>query len=232
MQRIAWGVIVCAYGALAQNGAIRGKVGDDAGKSLNGAQVVIASQDLKNRTALNTKTTAQGDYEFANVPPGRYSICVQNPKGEHLGSCNWSTAAQLVVTAGQTWDHPPITIVRAAVLELRIDDPKGLITHTDNIRVQVLLPSGLPELMRLAASDPGGRTYEIPVPLNTAVRIQVLSASLLMKDHKGIVLDDNPGRRNPANASTTSFATNAVVGLPAQAAFKGSPIRFTVTGRK
>jgi iron complex outermembrane recepter protein len=65
---VALAMLLGAGGAWAQTGTVSGKVSDDTGAAVSGAEVRIES------TALHTSTDDKGHYEIANVPAGKLSV--------------------------------------------------------------------------------------------------------------------------------------------------------------
>lgn len=59
--------------ALAQAGGMKGKVKEQGGKNLEGVLVRIA-HIKKKELSQETKSDAKGDFEFANLPGGEYSL--------------------------------------------------------------------------------------------------------------------------------------------------------------
>jgi hypothetical protein len=208
---------------------IQGVVNDDAGKPVSGVYAVATAQSATDHSTYSAVTNNKGEYSFDNLKPGKYSICVQSPGGPHLGNCQWATTAQATVAAAQTLAGQNITVTQGAVFQLRIDDPKKLIAATDDILAGIYLPSGLFQPMRLAATDPTGRTYDVAVPQKSSFRLAVISSHLLMSDDKGNGL--GPKAVTP-NSTAPSPATSVTLTLQGPSAVSGPPTTVTVTGRK
>jgi carboxypeptidase family protein len=60
-----------AVAALAQNSTLRGKVVDERGDAIPGAEIKMVGKDGKERTA---KSDALGDFSIPRVPPGSYTL--------------------------------------------------------------------------------------------------------------------------------------------------------------
>lgn len=88
-----WRRLACAYGwsassialflalwgtpAAAQTaGSITGHVSDPSGASIAGAKVTLT--DVSTNASRNATTTASGDYSFPSVPPGNYTVKVED----------------------------------------------------------------------------------------------------------------------------------------------------------
>ena len=222
-------LILPSYTALCQTAKIQGVVIDDSGKPVAGIYAVATAQSATDHSTYSSVTNSRGEYSFDALPPGKYSICVQSPGGPQLNNCQWAVATQATVAAAQTLGNQTITVTQGELLKIRLDDPKQLIAYTDDILIGIYLPSGLFHPMRLATSDPTGRTYEIAVPLKTPVRVSVISTHLQMTDDKSKNLA--PQSANP-NSTGPVPATSSTQTLAGPSAANGPPITFTVTGRK
>jgi hypothetical protein len=174
-------------------------------------------------------TGPKGEFAFKNLPPGNYSICVHVPGGPHLNSCQWSQATQVTVASGQTLANQTITLTKGALLQVRLADPNKILTPKDDVMIGVYLPSGLFQPLRLAASDPAGRTYDAAVPLSTQVRLSVHSSHLLISDDQGKGLAPLP---LPKGNTAPAVATSGVIVLPGRSGFNGPPLTLTIAGRK
>ncbi len=69
-------VFALALPAMAQNRLIKGKVTDDKGEPVVGAQVSIQATDSKTRR-FNTKTDKKGTYIYMGLPAGEYRVVVR-----------------------------------------------------------------------------------------------------------------------------------------------------------
>lgn len=216
-------LLLLTYAALAQTTKIQGVVKDDTGATPSGLYVVATSQGNDHHT-YTTTTGAKGDYTFNNIPPGKYNLCVQAPGGPHLNNCEYSAPAQVTLATSQSATQN-ISVTQGAVFQLRLDDPRKLITPVDDIFLVVHLPNGLARPMRLASSDATGRTYDAPVPLKTSVRLSIISSHLQIADDKNNSLA-------PKSAAANSPQTSGGITFPGQSAVHGPPVTFTVTGRK
>lgn len=225
--RVSLLVLAFASFAFAQSAKIQGVISDDTGKTPAGLYVVATAQSFTDHRTYTTRTGAAGDYAFPNLPPGKYSLCVQAPGGPHLGSCQWATPTQVDATAAQPTTQN-ISVTQGGVFQLRIDDPSHLSTPTDDLFLSVGLPTGLMHPMRLAAADPTGRTYDVAVPLKSTVKLTIVSARLQISDDKG---KDLTPSGNP-NSTAPKPAASATLIIPGPQITKGPPVIFTITGRK
>ena len=76
---IAMLVVVISFtgSASAQTGIVKGKIKEQGGKALEG--VLVRATNVKNKTDQHdTISDAKGDFEFASLPAGAYSLSFQN----------------------------------------------------------------------------------------------------------------------------------------------------------
>jgi uncharacterized membrane protein len=102
-----------------QSGALKGKVRERNGKALEGVTVRATSAENK-EDKRETKSDDKGDFEFAALPPGRYSLSF-----EKQGYKTFNTRT-LEITAGETTklssavelarEGAPYAVIRGAVL--------------------------------------------------------------------------------------------------------------------
>jgi hypothetical protein len=210
--------------AFSQTAKLQGVVTDDSGKPVAGAYAVATLQSPTDHSTYSAVTGSSGDYLLANLKSGTYSLCIQSPSGPHLNPCQWATATQITLATNQTLANLAIAVVEGAILQVRIDDVRKLISTTDDLLLGVYLPSGFFQPMRLASQDAAGRTYTLAVPKKASVRVSIISTHLQLADSKGAAL----GTQTPAIGP----ATSAALTLQAPTASTDPPITFTVTGRK
>jgi hypothetical protein len=229
MSRITFFVLSNLVLSAQSVGHIQGTVTDDSGRPVAGGYAVATVQSTTSHATYNGVTGPNGEFTFKNLPPGRYSVCVHVPGGPHLNSCQWTQAPQFTVTAGQTLANQTITLTKGSLLQVRLADPNKLLTTTDDVMIGVYLPSGLFQPLRLAGSDPTGRTYDAAVPLSTQVRLSVHSSHVVIVDDQGRGLNPLP---LPKGNSAPAVATSGTITLPGRSGFTGPPLTLTVTGRK
>jgi hypothetical protein len=230
MPRYASILVFLAAPAFSQNTAsIKGTVNDDSGKPIANAIAVATLQSVASHATSSAVTGANGSFTLTNLAPGKYSICIHAPGEPQLNPCQWSQDTQVTVAAGQAVANQTITSVKGSLLQVRINDLGKVLTPADDLMIGIYLPNGLFQPLRLAASDPTGRTYDTAVPLATAARLAVISTHLQIADDKGASLA--PTAIAKANFAPPA-ATSTTLTLPAQSAANGPPIKFTITGRK
>jgi hypothetical protein len=96
------------------------------GEPIAGADVRLAGGPLKQ--PRQTRTDTDGRYEFAGVAEGRYTL--RASKAGHLSMSYGQRlpsegAAGIQVNAGQTVERIDVTLLRSAVIVVRVVDPYG-----------------------------------------------------------------------------------------------------------
>jgi hypothetical protein len=105
--------------ANAQTGVVKGKIKEQGGKALEG--VLVRATNVKNKTDQHdTRSDVRGDFEFANLPAGEYSLSFEK-QGYRI-----FTTRKLAVTGGETLklsqtielrrEGEPYSVIHGAVL--------------------------------------------------------------------------------------------------------------------
>src|SRR5262249_58002853 len=122
--RVSYCLFAFVSFAFGQTAKIQGVVSDDGGKNPANLSVAATAQSGDHR-AYTSRTSAKGEYSFANLPAGTYILCVQAPGGIHLGNCQWAAPTQVTVAASQTVTQN-LSVTHGRVFTLRIDDPNHI----------------------------------------------------------------------------------------------------------
>lgn len=179
-------------------------VGPGNSRPLAQAAVVLSPQtaDAEGRaTYPATMADAQGEFRFATVPPGTYSICVVVPTGvAALDPCNWPEHAVVVTLApGQAVTDFVVRLERAARLRVRVDDPDRLVVTpararaaqtagNNQLEIGTWNAAGLRVAARLVADDAAGVDYELIVPRGRDLQLRALAEGLRVQDEAGEAL--------------------------------------------
>jgi hypothetical protein len=223
------GVLLCVWllvpvAFCQSSGTIQGTIKDDSGNPVAKAYTVATRQSpLDHSTYGSNLSDASGAFAFTGLPAGLYSLCVHTPGGSYLNPCQWAKDTQVNVGPDETVSNVQISVTTGSLFQVRINDPHGILTASDDLMVGVYLASGIFQPMRLAASDPSGRTYDAAVPLSTQIRLFLTSTHLQLSNSSGNGL---PSSASPIAATATTMA------LPGQSQAKGTPVVFTISGRK
>lgn len=200
----------------AQSVTVQGTVTDSKGKALKGAFVTAVRSGLPPASQV-ASTANDGSFKIQGLPAGTYSLCVQIPGDGYLDPCQWGgTAVKLTLTAGQASSGNTLKIADASIVKIRIDDPgKALAQKTKDGRNPHLLigvwPSnGLFQPAHLASTDAAGAQYQLSIPLDAALKLQVASRDLKLADSNGIAVaavngDQQPFQHNTGEPNPKSF---------------------------
>ena len=220
-------VAICA---LAQSGGgIQGVISDESGQLLPGAYVIASP--VKPGTTLMAVSASGGQYSIAQVPPGDYTICVQVPRSSYVAvgplvakpptnyvdSCYWSAPTQVTVTAGQVAANVNVRMAKGSVVHVRLNDPaKHMANGGGVVLMGVVGPSSRWHPLNVVSNDASGRTLEVVIPLNTALRLEVNGGRLQLADEGGAALA----------AVSASFPILQAAGQP------DPTLTFKITGKR
>lgn len=180
----------------------------------------------------NTRTGADGAFQIRDLPPGKFSICVQTPGHTYLDPCEWDgspTAVTLV--SGQAATGISIPLIAASILSIRVQDVQKALSQVTKdgrrpeLTVGVWGPKGLYYPARVsgvpvAANLQGGATYnyQIAVPRDRALKLYVASRDLKLGDAAGAALAGNGSQQSfqhaTGDANPKSFAFTVLGLLP------------------
>ena len=228
------------------DGAIAGKVVDESGSPVKGAEVTL--QHFQPVQGRGQKITSKPDGTFIipQLPSGDYASCVTVPKSDYVDDCTWNLtflpriqpAIAATATGGKA--SPPMLITdvphgssKITVSALTTTAPQQLnVRKGARIVIQFLDPAkkidkqshlvvgalGPRGLMILAEETPGPNlTFELVIPFDTDVKVMISSLDLLATGPTG----------------TVNFASGYMLPFKVARTAK-TPITttFTVTGKK
>lgn len=168
--------------------------------------VVVASLSVPDtaagfsgQRAFASVTDTNGHVSFSGLPFGVYSVCVEPQNQIFVDPCQWAPPATTHLTSQTASDTVNLTVQKGIPVEIRIDDPEGLLSSPGGygLLVGVVTPVG-PLHLRPVAQDSGGKNYSIIAPLTVAASIQVSAGGLQVVDSTG----------SPVNFSGSAVAFN------------------------
>ena len=181
-------VITVTVVAQVSDGSIQGSVTDVGGKAVSGAFVVATPQGSSGGATLTTTTGTSGAFSFPHAQPGIYLVCVQTPGTTYLNPCHWSATPTVTVAAGKVGSSN-IQLAKGAVLHVRVNDPDQHVAKGDgNFVVGVRGPSLLFHPLVQSSNDPGGMSFDVAIPLATALKLEISSDHLQFADQNGVAL--------------------------------------------
>ena len=233
-------------GASAQTGSgnaasIFGKAQDENGKPLSKALIEILAEPIPpangaklapftffHTTAL-TKT--DGSFLVSGLPAGRFRVCALANGINSLGSCPVFATRKLVdVGAAQNLNVGTLVSVQGYRLQVRVNDPTGLIVKNDDknagknsgaflLHGAFVGANYIPA--KITASDALGRSLEMLVPFDTAFTFSLQSKFYVLNDDKGAAADPVKGVQIPLqvkSGSSIPVKTLTVTGVTAASA--------------
>jgi hypothetical protein len=190
---------VCASGGTPSKpaGSITGRVVDQDGGAIEGAQVIyrrtparvvapqpgagfqVLSEDAVGDVGGIAVTDARGRFQAGPLPNGGYTICVEFPAGNFLSTCRWGSG-RVVMLSGQARQSVVNVIAhRAAVVEIRIYDPAGVLPlpimpdAPPGLTVGVFAEDGSYVAAKTSAIDQNGRVMQVSVPSGVPLKLHV-----------------------------------------------------------
>jgi hypothetical protein len=199
-----------AHAAFAQTGtaSLSGRVLSEQGQTLR-ATVTLSFSTARGYPAPPHRTTtdAYGAFTFSHLPAGRYVLCAQVAASEiapanspYVDTCVWPSAQTPVTLAdGQQVAGIVFTALKGALLKLQVADPDHVLPQPAakgppplEPELQLILkgPDGLYRHARYVSGDSGGRTYQIAIPVKTAVGMKIASTIANVFDQNGNQLQE------------------------------------------
>jgi len=202
-------------------GRIQGKaVAFSSGQPL--ANVTVTAQRMDPLPIVTQAVAAAYDGSFAidALPPGRYAVCASDKTGQYASSCTWKDS-QIKVNVSNETVAGPLTLKAKAVatLQIRVNDsgnvlrtmPKDLFPPHVLIGVWDFQGSFHPAA---ETKDARGISYQIQIPADTALRLEVLSKSVRLQRPDGTPIPasgiSQSFMHHSKEADQTSFTFNAV----------------------
>ena len=190
-------MLALAHAVLAQTpaptGTISGRVLSEEGRALR-ATVTLSFATARGYPAppWRTLTGSNGTFTFSRLPAGRYVLCAQVAGSEaapanspYVDTCVWpSGQTPMTLAAGQQVAGVVFTAPKGAWLNVRVADPDRVLPQVlsrapaplePELQLMLRGPDGLYRHARYVSTDSGGRTYQIAIPVKTAVGVKIAS---------------------------------------------------------
>lgn len=230
MFRVFAASVVFAHAATAQSaatGSISGRVLSEEGRTLK-ATVTLSFAEARGYPAPPRRalTGANGTFTFSRLPAGRYVLCAQVAASEtapanspYVDSCVWpSGQSPITLAAGQQVAGIVFTAPKGALLKVQVADPdrvlpqasaKGPATLEPELQLILKGPDGLYRHARHVSNDSGGRTYQMAIPIKTAVSMKIASTMANVFDQGGKQIQEkdevNYQPATPADLAPVTF---------------------------
>jgi len=173
---------------------------------------VMAIKDGAPPLSKNTRTGGDGAFEIQGLPAGKYSVCVQAGDG-YLDPCQWNeTPATVTLVSGQAAKGMSVRLTAASILTVEVQDAQKVLSQKTKdgrrpgLMVGVWGPKGLYYPARATGGPVAGASseaavdsyrYQIAVPRDMMLKLQIASRDLKLGDGTGVAL--------PGNASQQAF---------------------------
>jgi hypothetical protein len=141
---------------------------------------------------------------FARLTAGTYLLCARAaPSRQLVEFCEWTLHPPSVrLISGQAVGGVQLLLSEGARLELRVDDPKGLLPNPEEPRpgtefhIGVRTGEGLFHEARLTSRDNVGKLWFLIVPFNVSLRLDAPALNVDVSDDKG----GKPAKSGPGAA--------------------------------
>jgi hypothetical protein len=140
---------------------------------------------------LMARTDERGGFAIAEVPDGKYRVCVPFAAVAVLDPCLWGGFPVGVEVKAGVADSGRLRVVVAegAELSVQVADPGGALAGANEAALKrpalelFLYRPGMPLLpMRLASAAGAAREYRLVVPVETALTLTVSSRDLVLAE--------------------------------------------------
>lgn len=210
------------------SGSVSGTLAGEDGAAIVGAEIRLhlvppmASRLAPPQTNWSVVTVAGGTFQFTGLPEGIYTLCPRPLNTTWLSPCEWNFPTP---TATVSRSSPnvvvPITLKRGVAVPIRIDDAGQLLAGNEGktpgagLLLSVQGPGLFFRLVPLVSKDSGGRNYQIVIPFNTALTLDV---------HPSLY------QLTVANSLAPSPSTSTTIPLLVPAGQQIQPFTFTILG--
>jgi hypothetical protein len=227
MHRMILAILFQSAVLMAQVGtaSIQGTVTDAASnKAVAGAYVTAIRSGLP-PASQTAESASDGSFQVQALAAGDYSLCIQVPGGGYLDPCQWSgTPVKLTLTAGQKSTGNSLKISAGSVVQVRVDDPSQLLSQktkdgrNPQLVVGVWGGNSLFHPLRVASQDSTGATFQLTIPPDTALNLQVISGDLKLANSAGAAVaaagDQQSFQYSTGAASPPSFKYTVTAANP------------------
>ena len=187
--------------AMSDNGSISGRIVDENGNGVGGAQVVFRRQTTFRRSTDGRATISQpgtysaitadlgGGFAVSNLSAGNYHVCGFGSKAVQISSCDWSGVPTITLDAGKQVTGITREVSNGALVTLNVFDPNNRLATGQKFYV------GLGDSLYYqraveSAKSAQGRTFSIGVPRQRKLRLFIdTDDSVKVVDSGGAVLD-------------------------------------------
>jgi len=180
------------YGA-ATPGAISGVVSSDDGATVAATILIhdLSTPRVGQATPFDHQFTSKsnGTFSLTGVPPGKYELCVENPKAAIVNPCEWSSGPpdSFTIADAQTISNIRLMVQRGYLFQVQVNDPAGLLPLRGNaagaaLTIVATTPDRKARNLRLLSVSGGVRVHFLVVPYQQAFTLTATSSQFALSD--------------------------------------------------
>ncbi|MBS1828013.1 MAG: carboxypeptidase regulatory-like domain-containing protein [Acidobacteria bacterium] len=213
-----------AVDCLCQSTGLQGRVVLDGGPGLAGATIslrkirdmprdgqgrVVFTEPPLTATAISN---AAGDFTFANLRPGSYSLCARGPGKQHLKSCQWMQPFSPVqVFNGRIASGVTLNVRTGVLVNFVVQDLGGGLRAGRRFRIGVYTDRGAYYHANPPTLSGNEYTYSLAVPKEASIRL-FLDADVQVRNESAQLLQN----RAPSQPITLPTSGETAVRLSVQ----------------
>lgn len=155
-------------------------------------------------TTVTTTPAADGSFSAGGLATGQFAVCVRDPKAAVIDPCVWSDSRTTVpITAGNLSSGLVVRVKKASTFSVRVNDTAQALVqkpgeaYPPHVLVGALDARGGFHPAREVQKDSTGITYELPIPVDSPIRVAVYSAQVQLATSSSVSL--------PAQGYSTTF---------------------------
>lgn len=181
-------------------GTILGAVAGEDGTVVTGTiSLHRTNVRTKSRLPIQTEWRAaldeKGAFRFAFLPSGQYFACVRAAKGLWLDPCEWDESFPTAsILDEKSTTELKIVLRQGTAVQVRVDDPGGLRSQHEGktagagMMVAIASDGLVLRFVPVISTDAVGRTHQLIVPYERALRLIVQSGFFKVSDSLGVPL--------------------------------------------
>ncbi len=155
-------------------------------------------------TTATTTPAADGSFSVGGLATGQFAVCVRDPKAAVIDPCLWTDSRTTVpVTAGNLSSGLIVRVKKASTVSVRVNDTAQALVqkpgeaYPPHVLVGALDARGGFHPAQQAEKDSAGISYQIPIPVDSPIRLTVYSAKVQLATSSNVAL--------PAQGYSTTF---------------------------
>jgi hypothetical protein len=155
--------------------------------------------------ATATTTSAKdGSFSVAGLATGQFAVCVKDPNATVIDPCLWTDSRTIVnVAASSLSSGLVVRVKKASTVGVRVNDAaqalvqKSTDVYPPHVLVGAFDSRGAFHPAREVQKDSTGISYQLPIPVDSPVRVTIYSAQVQLATNSNVSL--------PAQGYSTTF---------------------------